>query len=152
MWGFEAAGAAAIVENRPIENPDTVASALRIGNPANWQRAVRARDESGGVIATVSDPEILDAYKLLAEGEGVFAEPASAASVAGVLKLAAAGEVKPTDRIVCVLTGHGLKDPPNRAGRGKRRGAAPQRRARSREDPQAALVVQLSCSDEWRQR
>lgn len=111
MWGFEAAGAAAIVENRPIENPDTVASALRIGNPANWQRAVRARDESGGLIATVSDPEILDAYKLLAEQEGVFAEPASAASVAGVLKLATAGEVKPTDRIVCVLTGHGLKDP-----------------------------------------
>lgn len=111
MWGFEAAGAAAIVENRPIANPDTVASALRIGNPANWQRAVRARDESGGLIETVTDPAILDAYKLLAEGEGVFAEPASAASVAGVLKLAAAGEVKPTDRIVCVLTGHGLKDP-----------------------------------------
>ena len=111
MWGFEAAGSAAIVENRPIENPDTVASALRIGNPANWQRAVRARDESGGLIDTVSDPEILDAYKLLAEREGVFAEPASAASVAGVLKLAAKGAVKPTDRIVCILTGHGLKDP-----------------------------------------
>ncbi len=111
MWGFEAEGAAAIVENRPIANPDTVASALRIGNPANWQRAVRARDDSGGLIDTVSDPEILDAYKLLAEREGVFAEPASAASVAGVLKLAAAGEVKSSDRIVCVLTGHGLKDP-----------------------------------------
>ena len=111
MWGFEAEGAAAIVENRPIANPDTVASALRIGNPANWQRAVRARDDSGGLITTVSDPEILESYKLLAEREGVFAEPASAASVAGVLKMAAAGEVKPTDRIVCVLTGHGLKDP-----------------------------------------
>ncbi len=111
MWGFEAEGAAAIVENRPIENPDTVASALRIGNPANWQRAVRARDDSGGLIATVSDPQILEAYQLLAEREGVFAEPASAASVAGVLKMAAAGEVKPTDQIVCVLTGHGLKDP-----------------------------------------
>jgi threonine synthase len=111
MWGFEAEGAAAIVENRPIEHPDTVASALRIGNPANWQRAVRARDESGGVIATVSDPEILEAYQLLADHEGIFAEPASAASVAGVLKMAAAGEVKSTDRIVCVLTGHGLKDP-----------------------------------------
>ncbi len=111
MWGFEAEGAAAIVQNRPIENPDTVASALRIGNPANWQRAVRARDDSGGLIDTVSDAEILDAYKLLAECEGVFAEPASAASVAGVLKMAAAGEVKPTDRIACILTGHGLKDP-----------------------------------------
>ena len=111
MWGFEAEGAAAIVENRPIENPDTVASALRIGNPANWQRAVRARDDSGGLIETVSDPQILESYQLLAEREGVFAEPASAASVAGVLKMAAANEVKPTDRIVCVLTGHGLKDP-----------------------------------------
>ena len=88
-----------------------MASALRIGNPANWQRAVRARDDSGGLIETVSDPEILESYQLLAECEGVFAEPASAASVAGVLKLAAAGEVKPTDQIVCVLTGHGLKDP-----------------------------------------
>ena len=111
MWGFEAEGAAAIVENRPIDNPDTVASALRIGNPANWQRAVRARDDSGGLIDTVSDPEILEAYQLLAAGEGIFAEPASAASIAGVLKLAAAGEVTPSDRIVCVLTGHGLKDP-----------------------------------------
>jgi threonine synthase len=111
LWGFEAEGAAPIVRNQVIEQPETIATAIRIGNPASWQRAVRARDESGGTIDMVSDPQIIEAYRLLAQLEGIFVEPASAASVAGVLKLAAQGKVKSSDRIVCVLTGHGLKDP-----------------------------------------
>jgi threonine synthase len=111
MLGFQAAGAAPIVAGHPIENPETVATAIRIGNPASWQKAVRARDESGGRIEAVTDEEILDAYRDLARYEGVFCEPASAASVAGVRKLAAEGAIDPGGTIVCVLTGHGLKDP-----------------------------------------
>jgi threonine synthase len=114
VLGFQAEGAAPIVRGHPIEHPQTIATAIRIGNPASWQRALQARDESGGVIDMVSDDEILDAYRMLANLEGVFVEPASAASVAGVRKLAAAGyfaEAPAGARVVCVLTGHGLKDP-----------------------------------------
>lgn len=110
MLGFQAAGAAPLVKGHPIERPETVATAIRIGNPASWQGAVAARDESGGLIDMVTDEEILHAYRLLAH-EGIFCEPASAASVAGVLKLAQAGYFSAGQRIVCVLTGHGLKDP-----------------------------------------
>lgn len=111
MLGFQAEGAAPIVRGKPVANPQTVATAIRIGNPASWESAVRARDESGGLIDSVTDEEILDAYKLLASQEGVFCEPASAASVAGVRKLAASGYFTEPANVVCVLTGHGLKDP-----------------------------------------
>jgi threonine synthase len=94
-----------------VDDPETVATAIRIGNPASWQKAVRARDESGGRIEAVTDDEILDAYRDLARYEGVFCEPASAASVAGVRKLASEGAIDRGGTIVCVLTGHGLKDP-----------------------------------------
>ncbi|MBL7081445.1 MAG: threonine synthase [Candidatus Omnitrophica bacterium] len=119
MLGFQAQGSAPIVRGYPIKNPKTIATAIRIGNPASWKKAERARDESGGLIDMVSDAQILDAYKLLASFEGVFVEPASAASVAGLLKLARKGYFKKCKaqsakrkvQIVCVLTGHGLKDP-----------------------------------------
>ena len=111
MLGFQAAGAAPIVENRPIEQPETIATAIRIGNPATWAGAVAARDESRGSISAVTDHEILAAYRSLAEVEGVFCEPSSAASVAGVTKLAAAGSLDRDALVVAVLTGAGLKDP-----------------------------------------
>ena len=111
MFGFQAAGAAPIVLGRPVEAPETVATAIRIGNPASWAKAVTARDESGGLIEAVTDDEILAAYRDLARLEGVFCEPSSAASVAGIRKLARAGRLDPDAAIVCVLTGHGLKDP-----------------------------------------
>ena len=111
MLGFQAAGAAPIVRGAPVERPETVATAIRIGNPASWAGAVAARDDSGGRIEAVTDDEILAAYHALAEVEGVFCEPSSAASVAGVAKLAAAGELGPDTLVVCVLTGSGLKDP-----------------------------------------
>jgi threonine synthase len=111
MLGFQAAGAAPIVEGHPIEHPETIASAIKIGNPATWAGAVAARDESRGSIDAVTDDEILAAYRSLAELEGVFCEPSSAASVAGVAKLAAAGRLEPDALVVCVLTGNGLKDP-----------------------------------------
>jgi threonine synthase len=111
MIGFQAAGAAPIVLGHIVENPETVATAIRIGNPASWKQAVAARDESGGLIEAVTDEQILDAYKILAEKEGVFCEPASAASVAGVLMKREL--FKEGDVIVCTLTGHGLKDPDN---------------------------------------
>jgi len=111
MLGFQAAGAAPIVKGKPVIDPKTIATAIKIGNPASWQKASEARDESGGLIDSVTDKEILAAYKLLAIKDGVFVEPASAASVAGVLKLAKKGYFKKTGRIVCILTGHGLKDP-----------------------------------------
>ncbi len=111
MMGFQAAGASPIVDGAPVKNPETVATAIRIGNPASWKRAEAARDESGGTIDKVTDEEILQAYRRLASLEGVFCEPASAASVAGLFKLAAS-KVWPRDaRITCTLTGHGLKDP-----------------------------------------
>jgi len=112
MYGFEAAGAAPIVRGAVVPEPETIATAIRIGNPANWDNAVRARDESGGVIDCVTDDEILAAYGLLANGEGVFCEPASAASVAGLRKLVARGDLDLHGKaVVCVLTGSGLKDP-----------------------------------------
>jgi len=111
MMGFQAEGAAPIVYGHPVDNPQTVATAIRIGNPARWQEAVAARDRSGGVIAAVSDEEILAAYRLLAREEGIFAEPASAAAVAGLLKLAQEGLALEDKNAVCVITGHGLKDP-----------------------------------------
>lgn len=117
MLGFQASGAAPIVKNKIIKNPKTIATAIKIGNPASWQQALAARDESGGLIKAVTDAEILAAYRLLASKEGVFVEPASAASVAGVVKLARQGYFKAHNaegrpsRLVCILTGHGLKDP-----------------------------------------
>lgn len=111
MWGFEAAGSAAIVSGKVIEQPETVATAIRIGNPASWQSAAAAASESSGNIDMVTDEEILEAYRLIAEKEGVFAEPASAASVAGVVKQHRQGKLPEGARVVCVLTGNGLKDP-----------------------------------------
>jgi threonine synthase len=120
MCGFQAEGAAPIVKGHPIEKPETIATAIRIGNPASWKQAEAARDESGGLIDMVSDAEIIDAYRILAEKEGVFVEPASAASVAGLIKLnkqnyfnerRTTNDERRNIQIVCVLTGHGLKDP-----------------------------------------
>ncbi len=111
VWGFQAAGAAPLVLGRPVEEPQTVASAIRIGNPASWQSAIAARDESGGSITSVTDGEILDAYRRLAQEEGIFCEPASAAGVAGLLKKAAAGADLSGRTVVCIITGTGLKDP-----------------------------------------
>lgn len=111
VLGFQAAKSAPIVEGRPIENPETIATAIRIGNPASWKQAEAARDESGGLIEKVTDEEITEAQKLLASTEGVFCEPASAASVAGVIKKAGQGFFTEKCEIVCILTGHGLKDP-----------------------------------------
>ncbi len=120
MCGFQAAGSAPIVKGGPIKNPETIATAIRIGNPASWKQAESARDESGGLIDMVTDDEILEAYQILAKCEGVFVEPASAASVAGLLKMHKQGYFSEhrtpntehrSVRITCILTGHGLKDP-----------------------------------------
>ncbi|MTB72286.1 threonine synthase [Arsenicicoccus sp. MKL-02] len=111
MWGFQAEGAAPIVKGHPIDHPETVATAIRIGNPASWQQAEAARDESEGLIEAVTDDQILAAHRLLSSREGVFVEPGSAASVAGLLKSAEAGLVPRGASIVCTVTGHGLKDP-----------------------------------------
>jgi threonine synthase len=111
MMGFQAAGAAPIVTGSVVRHPETVATAIRIGNPASWRGAEAARDESGGVIEAVTDAEILEAYRLVASLEGVFVEPASAASVAGLRKLTSEGRIPRGATIVCTLTGHGLKDP-----------------------------------------
>ncbi len=111
MWGYQAAGAAPIVLGEPVARPSTIATAIRIGNPASWSYAVAARDESEGHIHSVTDREILNAYRLLASQEGVFVEPASGASVAGILKSHAAGLLDPGQTVVCTVTGHGLKDP-----------------------------------------
>ena len=111
MWGFQAEGAAPIVRGEPVRTPETIATAIRIGNPASWQQAEAARDESGGVIDAVTDEAILDAYRLLASREGLFCEPASAASVAGLLQMHAQGKLDPGQTVVCTLTGNGLKDP-----------------------------------------
>jgi len=111
MLGFQAEGAAPIVHGHPVEKPETIATAIRIGNPASWKQALAAADESGGRIDMVTDREILDAYHILASEEGVFVEPASAASVAGLIKARESGEVEAGQSAVCILTGHGLKDP-----------------------------------------
>ena len=111
MIGWQAEGAAPIVLGHVVENPETIASAIRIGNPASWQGATDALQQSGGAIGMVSDEQILEAYGLLAQLEGVFCEPASAASVAGLVKWVKSSGFTPGDRVVCILTGHGLKDP-----------------------------------------
>jgi threonine synthase len=111
MWGFQAAGAAPLVHGRRVERPETVATAIRIGAPASWEKAIAARDESGGRIEAVTDDEILAAYRDIARLEGIFCEPASAAGVAGLRTMAAAGTLDPDALVVAVLTGHGLKDP-----------------------------------------
>ncbi len=111
MMGFQAEGAAPIVAGTPVERPTTIASAIRIGNPASWQSAIDARDQSGGTIDMVTDREILDAYSLMATREGVFCEPASAACVAGLVKLVRGGLTLEGSSVVCVITGTGLKEP-----------------------------------------
>jgi threonine synthase len=111
MMGFQAEGAAPIVKGRIVKRPKTLATAIRIGNPASWKGAIAARDQSGGVIDCVSDDEILAAYKLLARKEGIFGEPASAASVAGLIKMAGQGLKLSGKKVVCIITGTGLKDP-----------------------------------------
>lgn len=110
MWGIQASGAAPFVIGHPIENPETIATAIRIGNPASWNYAAAARDDSGGLIAAVSDEAIMDAQSIIASEAGLFCEPASAASVAGLLAMAAQGQIYEGSRIVCTLTGNGLKD------------------------------------------
>jgi threonine synthase len=111
MWGFQAAGAAPIVLGHPVTEPETIATAIRIGNPASWRQAEAARDESGGVIEAVTDDEILAAHRLLSREAGTFVEPASAAGVAGLLRRAEQGLVPAGARVVVTVTGHGLKDP-----------------------------------------
>ncbi|WP_240372122.1 threonine synthase [Brevibacterium zhoupengii] len=111
MWGFQAAGSAPIVLGHPVDEPDTIATAIRIGNPASWQQAIEARDSSGGIIDSVTDDEILRAHKILSREEGIFVEPGSAASVAGLLKMSEAGRVPAGATIAVTVTGHGLKDP-----------------------------------------
>jgi threonine synthase len=111
MWGFQAAGSAPIVRGEVVPSPSTIATAIRIGNPASWQQALAARDESGGVIESVTDRQILSAYRFLGAREGVFVEPASAASVAGLLQAHERGLLDPGQTVVCTVTGHGLKDP-----------------------------------------
>ena len=111
MWGFQAAGAAPLVTGEPVLKPETIATAIRIGNPASWEQALAARDESHGLIDSVTDEQILAAYRLLAAKEGLFCEPASAASVAGLLQVHERGQLDPGQTVVCTLTGNGLKDP-----------------------------------------
>jgi len=111
MWGFQAEGAAPIVKGFPIDHPETIATAIRIGNPASWQQAEQARDESGGLIDSVTDEQILHAHRLLSSTEGIFVEPGSAASIAGLLMMHERGEIPSGATIVCTVTGHGLKDP-----------------------------------------
>ena len=111
MWGFQAAGSAPLVQGAPVAKPETIATAIRIGNPASWEHAVAARDDSGGMIDSVTDEQILAAYRLLAAKEGLFCEPASAASVAGLLQAHERGQLDPGQTVVCTLTGNGLKDP-----------------------------------------
>ena len=109
--GVQAEGAAPIVRGEPVENPETVASAIRVGSPASWKGALKARDESGGDIGMVADDDIIEAYHLMAKREGIFCEPASAASVAGLIRRARQGESFDGRRVVCIITGSGLKDP-----------------------------------------
>ena len=111
MWGFQAAGAAPLVSGAPVSSPETIATAIRIGNPASWDAAIAARDESAGLIDSVTDEEILSAYRLLASTEGLFCEPSSAAGVAGLLKMKSRGDLDTGQTIVATLTGNGLKDP-----------------------------------------
>ncbi|AXB44914.1 threonine synthase [Amycolatopsis albispora] len=111
MFGFQAAGAAPLVDGEPVTEPETVATAIRVGSPASWDKAVKAKDASGGLFEKATDEQILEAYRLLARKEGVFVEPASATSVAGLLITAADGRIPRGSTVVCTVTGHGLKDP-----------------------------------------
>ncbi|MBN6034349.1 threonine synthase [Amycolatopsis sp. 195334CR] len=111
MFGFQAAGAAPLVDGEPVTEPETVATAIRVGSPASWTKAVKAKDASGGLFEKATDEQILEAYRLLARKEGVFVEPASATSVAGLLITAADGRIPKGSTVVCTVTGHGLKDP-----------------------------------------
>ena len=111
MFGFQAAGAAPLVRGEPVPEPETIATAIRIGSPASWAGAVKAREQSGGLFDAVTDEQILDAYRLLARTEGVFVEPASETSVAGLLSTAGDGRLPKNSTVVCTVTGHGLKDP-----------------------------------------
>jgi threonine synthase len=111
MFGYQAAGAAPLVLGHPVDHPETVATAIRIGNPASWEQAIAARDESGGLIDAVTDEEILAAHRLLSSREGIFVEPGSAASIAGLLKAAHEARIPAGATVVCTVTGHGLKDP-----------------------------------------
>ncbi|MGQ0840476.1 threonine synthase [Actinokineospora sp.] len=111
MFGFQAAGAAPLVRGEPVRDPETIATAIRVGSPASWAGAVAARDESGGLFESATDEQILDAYRLLSRREGVFVEPSSATSVAGLLITAADGRLPLGSLVVCTVTGHGLKDP-----------------------------------------
>ena len=135
MCGFQAAGSAPIVDGHPVKNPETIATAIRIGNPASWQSAEKARDESGGLIDKVTDAEIIEAYKFLAQKEGVFVEPASAASVAGLLKKSSSDIIADGSTIVCTVTGHGLKDPDN---------AIKNVQAMAAVEPDAALIAEIA--------
>jgi threonine synthase len=110
MWGFQAAGAAPIVLGKKVDNPETIATAIRIGNPASWHQAIAARDESGGLIDSVTDEEILSAYRLVAGREGIFVEPSSAAGIAGLIKKKSEGKLPSGKKIVITVTGNGLKD------------------------------------------
>ena len=110
MWGFQAAGAAPIVIGKKVDNPETIATAIRIGNPASWNQAIEARDESGGLINSVTDEEILNAYRLVAGKEGIFVEPSSAAGIAGLIKKKSEGKLPSGKKIVITVTGNGLKD------------------------------------------
>lgn len=111
MFGFQAAGAAPLVHGEPVKEPDTIATAIRVGSPASWELAVQAKNSSGGLFDAATDERILDAYRLLASREGIFVEPASATSVAGLLQTAADGRLPKGSTVVCTVTGHGLKDP-----------------------------------------
>jgi threonine synthase len=110
MWGFQAAGAAPIVTGAVVKNPETIATAIRIGNPASWQQAVDARDSSGGLIDSVTDEEILSAYRFVSSKEGIFVEPSSAAGIAGLIKKQSEGKLPKGKKIVITVTGNGLKD------------------------------------------
>ena len=110
MWGFQASGSAPIVRGAPVKNPETIATAIRIGNPASWSQALEARDQSGGLIDEVTDEEILSAYRLVASREGIFVEPSSAAGIAGLMKYKSAGRLPSGKKIVITVTGNGLKD------------------------------------------
>ena len=110
MWGFQAAGAAPIVLGEVVTNPETIATAIRIGNPASWQQALTARDGSGGLIDSVTDEEILSAYRLVAAREGIFVEPSSAAGIAGLFKKLSQGQLPKGKKFVITVTGNGLKD------------------------------------------
>src|SRR4029079_19232514 len=138
MMGFQAAGAAPLVHGAAVAEPKTVATAIRIGNPASWKGAIGARDESSGAIEAIDDDGIMAAYRLVARTEGVFCEPASAISGAGALRRAQTKRLRAGDVVVCTLTGHGLKDPDNAIASAEKPITIPADRARLAALPEAA--------------